>query len=69
MVIRIDFKSGDWTRIDNISGIEVVENTLCVNLTIRSTREESYEVPEQEHDNELRRDYCLEQVEKFLLSE
>lgn len=69
MIIRIDFKSGDWIRIDNISGIEVAKEKLCVNLTIRSTIDGSYNVPEQEHDNELRYDYNLEQVEKFLLSE
>ena len=69
MVIRIDFKSGDWIRIENISGIEVVGGKLCVNLTLRSTRDGSYDIPEQEHANELRCDYHLEQVDRFLLSE
>lgn len=69
MDIRIDFKSGNWLAIDKISGVEVVENKLCVNLTFRSTIDNSCSLPDQEHDNDLRRDYCLEEVEKFSLSE
>ena len=58
MRIRIDFKSGGWISITNVSGIVTKDDTVSVNLKITSRYEESYDVPEyEESPNELRRDY------------
>lgn len=58
MRIRIDFKSGSWVSITNVSGIVTKDDTVSVNLKITSRYEEFYNVPEyEESSNYLRKDY------------
>lgn len=58
MRIRIDFKSGGWISITNVSGIVTKDDTISVNLTMSSRMDESYAPVEcVEQTNELRRDY------------
>lgn len=68
MRIRIDFKSGGWISITNVSGIITKGDMVSVNLKMNSKIDESYDVPEyEESPNELRRDYS--DVEQVVIAE
>ena len=57
MKIRIDFTTGDWVQITNACGFVCQGDKVSVNLKMNSIVDESYDVPEQERECELRRDY------------